>query len=218
MRDADALAVVEGDAAAALLAHPLRRRIVAALREPGSASSVAQSLGLARQKVNYHLRALETAGLLEPVEERTRRGCIERIVRAKARAFVLVPAGIGALPGAAAAAADAADDAGAPTPPLSPPTDAFAAECLLAAAARTRREVAALRAGAAASRKRLATLTLDSEVALAGATDLAAFREALTAAIADVVARFDRPSAPGSRRLRLLAAAHPTPRAERALS
>jgi DNA-binding transcriptional ArsR family regulator len=205
VRDPESVAVVEGDAAAALLAHPLRRRIVAELREPGSASSVAQSLGLPRQKVNYHLRALEAAGLLEAVEERARRGCIERVVRARARAFVLVPAGIGdpaIAPGDAAAAR-------APSPP---PADAFAAEFLLAASARTLREVAALRAGAAAAKKRLATLSLDGEVALAGAAELAEFRVALTAALADVIDRFHRPGRPGARVFRVLALAHPKPR------
>lgn len=71
------------DAAAALV-HPLRRRILDALRTPGSATSVAQALALSRQVVNYHVRALERAGLVEEVGARQRRGLTERLVRATA--------------------------------------------------------------------------------------------------------------------------------------
>src|SRR5262249_37713829 len=54
-------------AAAAL--HPMRRRILAALAQPGSATTVGKLLELPRQKVNYHLRVLERAGYLDFVEE-----------------------------------------------------------------------------------------------------------------------------------------------------
>ena len=43
----------------------VRRRVLAALDTPASASGVADRLGLTRQKVNYHMRALEDAGLGE---------------------------------------------------------------------------------------------------------------------------------------------------------
>ena len=46
----------EADVAAAAL-DPLRARVLEALAEPGSASSVAAALAEPRQKVNYHLRA-----------------------------------------------------------------------------------------------------------------------------------------------------------------
>src|SRR5438876_168182 len=54
--------VVDDPSQAALLAAPLRRRILDSLARPGSASSVARSLGVARQLVAYHLRRLESAG------------------------------------------------------------------------------------------------------------------------------------------------------------
>ena len=72
---------VIGDAAAAEVAlDPLRRRILAALAEPGSASSLAARLELPRQKVNYHLRILERHGLVEEVEQRRRGNFTERIL------------------------------------------------------------------------------------------------------------------------------------------
>jgi DNA-binding transcriptional ArsR family regulator len=54
---------------------PLRRRLLELLRVPTSATELAATLGLPRQKVNYHVRALEAAGLVRLVEERQRRGC-----------------------------------------------------------------------------------------------------------------------------------------------
>ena len=62
-----------------------RLRLVRELVEPDSAAGLAKRLGLPRQRLNYHLRELEAAGLLELVEERRRGNCVERIVRAVAR-------------------------------------------------------------------------------------------------------------------------------------
>ena len=60
---------------------PLRRRVLAELREPASAAALAARLGESRQSVNYHVRELERAGLVELVEERRRRGSPERVVQ-----------------------------------------------------------------------------------------------------------------------------------------
>jgi len=60
---------------------PVRRTILSALAEPDSATGVARRLGSTRQKVNYHLHALEEAGLVEVAELRPRRGLTERIMR-----------------------------------------------------------------------------------------------------------------------------------------
>ncbi len=54
---------------AAMLAAPLRQRILEALDVPGSASTMARTLGLARQKVAYHVRQLEEHGFVELVRE-----------------------------------------------------------------------------------------------------------------------------------------------------
>jgi DNA-binding transcriptional ArsR family regulator len=60
---------------------PLRRRVLAELREPASATALAARLGESRQSINYHVRELERAGLVELVEERRRRGFTERVVQ-----------------------------------------------------------------------------------------------------------------------------------------
>src|SRR5260370_5723397 len=71
------------DAAAAL--SPFRLGLLKGLQQPESASGLARRLGLPRQQVNYHLRALERAGFIELSEARQRRGCTERIMRLTSR-------------------------------------------------------------------------------------------------------------------------------------
>src|SRR5687768_5561169 len=70
---------------------PIRRRILAALSEPASAAGLSEQLGMPRQKIGYHLRALEGAGLVQPAGERRKRGFTERLFVA-ARDHVLDPA------------------------------------------------------------------------------------------------------------------------------
>jgi DNA-binding transcriptional ArsR family regulator len=65
----------------------LRNQLLAALREqPDSASGLARRLGLPRQRVNYHLRALERGGFLELHATQRRRGLSERVLRVPAEA------------------------------------------------------------------------------------------------------------------------------------
>jgi len=80
------------------LAHPMRVQILAALREPASAATVARAIGQPRQKVNYHLKELETAGLIEPVGERRVGNFVESLYRAVARTFLVSPEVIWADP------------------------------------------------------------------------------------------------------------------------
>lgn len=181
------------DAAIAAL-DPVRAEILRLLVEPGSASSVARTLGLARQKVNYHLRALEAHGLVELVEERPRRGATERIVQATARGYLVSPAAIGG---------DATADPGS--------VDRLSSRYLIALAARLVREVSSLARKADAAGKALPTLAIDTEIRFASAADRAAFTAELADAVTDLVARYHDEEAPGGRPHRLLVASHPTP-------
>lgn len=70
---------------------PLRRRILGLLADPDSASGLAERLDTTRQKVNYHLRLLEEAGLVEVIETRRRGGFEERLVRRVADVLVVDP-------------------------------------------------------------------------------------------------------------------------------
>ena len=186
------LAVIDDPAAAGVSLDPVRARLLAALAEPGSATTLAAVVGLTRQKVNYHLRTLEQHGLVELVEERRRGNMTERVLRATAASYVISPAALGAA---------------APDATRSP--DRLSARWLVALAARTVREVGALLAGAAKANRPLATLALDGEVRFASAADRAAFADDLTAAVTTLVARYHDDSAPGGRPHRLVVAVHP---------
>lgn len=186
------LTVIDDPAAAGVSLDPIRARLLAALVEPGSATTLAAAVGLTRQKVNYHLRTLEQHGLVELVEERRRGNMTERVLRATAASYVISPAALGAA---------------APDATRSP--DRLSARWLVALAARTVREVGGLIAGAAKAGKPLATLALDGEVRFASAADRAAFAEDLTAAITTLVARYHDDTAPGGRPHRLVVAVHP---------
>jgi DNA-binding transcriptional ArsR family regulator len=168
---------------------PLRRRLLAELREPASAAVLAGRLGQSRQRLNYHVRELEKAGLVELVELRPRRGCVERVVRATARAVMVDP--------------DASGDLRTAT------QDRFAADALLAVAARTISDVAAMRAQADAQGRRLVTFAVEAEVGFARPADIQRFAERLGQQVAELVAAFD--SGRPEHRYRLVAGGHPAP-------
>jgi DNA-binding transcriptional ArsR family regulator len=79
--------VIDDPATAAVAMEPTRSRILSELAAPASAATVATRVGLARQKVNYHLRALEDHGLVTLAEERKWGGLTERLLVATAASF-----------------------------------------------------------------------------------------------------------------------------------
>jgi DNA-binding transcriptional ArsR family regulator len=93
---------------AQLVLQPLRLRILELLAEPGSATTVATALGLPRQQVNYHLRELERANVVELVEERRKGNCTERVYRSIGRSFVVAPSAFGGVGPAASQVRDRA--------------------------------------------------------------------------------------------------------------
>jgi DNA-binding transcriptional ArsR family regulator len=190
--------VIESPAAACVALDPVRARLLAELAEPGSAATLAPRVGLTRQKVNYHLRALEAHGLVSLVEERRWGGLTERVLQATAASYVVSPGALGS------AATDPART-----------QDRLSARYVIALAARVVREVAALTRRAEASEQRLATLALDSEIRFRSAADRAAFTEDLTAAVTSLVSRYDDEAAPGARPYRLVVVAHPLPKEDR---
>ncbi len=192
------LEVIDDPATAMVALDPIRARLLAELSEPGSAASLASRMGLARQKVNYHLRALEAHGLVRPVEQRRWGGLVERRVVATAASYVVSPAALG----------DAASD-----PERS--SDRLSARYVIALAARVVREIGELLRGARAQGKRLATLAIDTEVRFRSPAERAAFTAELTQAITGLVARYHDATAPGGRAHRLILVAHPSPRKSR---
>lgn len=191
---AAAVQVIQSPETAALLLDPARLRLLSELERPDSAAGLARRLGLPRQQIGYHLRELEKGGLLELVEERRKGNCLERIVRATARSYVVGPAAMGRLGSDPAAV-----------------RDRFSVSYLVAVACRAIKELAVLAAGAARAGKRLSSLTLETEICFASAAARNAFAEELATAVARLAARYHDDQAPGNRRYRCIAAAYPIP-------
>jgi DNA-binding transcriptional ArsR family regulator len=187
------VAVIDDPAAAEASLDPMRARLLAALAEPGSASTLAAKAGLPRQRLNYHLRALERHGLLELVEERRKGNCTERVLRATAASYVISPSALSAL---------------APDPARSP--DQVSAHWMLALAGQLVRDVGDLIAGATRARKPVATFAIDSEIRFASAADRAAFAKELGDAVAELAGRYHNGGAEGGREHRLVVALHPS--------
>src|SRR6201990_3202866 len=90
-----ALPVIESPAGATVALEPLRSRLLSELAKPASAATLATRVGLARQKVNYHLRALEAHGLVELAHERKWGGLTERLLVATASSYVVSSSALG---------------------------------------------------------------------------------------------------------------------------
>src|SRR6187399_1628243 len=134
--------VINDPAAATVALEPMRSRLLSELAAPASAATLATRVGLARQKVNYHLRALEEHGLVRLADERKWGGLTERLLVATASAYVVSPKALGP------AAVDAKQE-----------VDRLSASYLIALGARIIREVSDLLGRAQKNGKRLATLS-----------------------------------------------------------
>jgi DNA-binding transcriptional ArsR family regulator len=163
--------VGEAGRASRLLVHPLRVRVLEAARTEGSAADLARRLGVARQKVNYHVRELERAGFLTCVGEGRKRNLVERRWVASARTYVLLPQVLGPV------AADASSTG-----------DAISAARLLALTAQAQGELGRALAAERDAGERLPTLSLDADLSFAGPRQRAEFARALEAAVTAVIA------------------------------
>src|SRR5262245_28922451 len=186
--------VIDDPAAATVALEPVRSRLLAELAVPASAATLATRVGLARQKINYHLHALEAHGLVRLAQERKWGGLTERLLVATASSYVVSPSALGPV------AVDPRRE-----------RDRLSASYLIALGARIVREVGDLIRRATEAGKRLATLAVDTEIRFRSATDRAAFTNELTEAITKLVAKYHDESAPGGRAHRLVVVAHPLP-------
>lgn len=172
MQVVDDVRVLAEPAAVEVALDPIRASILAALTEPGSATTVAAAVGSTRQKVNYHVKALEAHGLVEFAEERTWGGITERFVRRAARHLVVAPDVL------QSSAIDPGEVA-----------DRLSAAYLIAVNARTVSEVGAI-ARSVATGTRVPTLTVDTVIGFRSPDDRAAFAAELQSAVAGLVARY----------------------------
>ena len=188
-----ALEVIEDPHQAASVLDPIRLRLLNELVEPDSAAGLARRLKLPRQAVTYHVRQLEADGLVSFIEERRRRNCVERVVQATARTYVISPSALGTL------AADPDQI-----------SDRFSSTYLIAVAARMIRDVTALRHLTDQTGKRLATLTIQTEVRFATPAEQHAFAYELADTLGQLVTKYHREDAPEGREFSFTLTGHPT--------
>ena len=197
------IAVVSETPRAGLLLKPLRLKILEVAREPRSASAIAASLGLPRQKVNYHVRQLARGGFLRRAGRQRKRGLTEQNYVVTARAFVVGPAALGPM------RADARETA-----------DKMSAAYLLTLAAQMQQETSRGWQAAHAAGKRLPVLSLDAEVCFESPAQRARFADAIATAVARVVAAHTQPCAAAGRAnrrpFRLVLGCYPIPSSDRA--
>lgn len=189
--------VIDEPAAATVALDPVRSRLLAELHEPASAATLASRVGLARQKVNYHLRTLESHGLVRVAGKKRWGGLTERRLVATAASYVVSPSALGPV---------AAD----PERKM----DRLAASYLIALAARAVREIGDLVRRAHEAGKHLATLSADTVIRFRSPQERAAFSRELAAAIHGLVAKYHDGSAPGGRSHRVVLLAHPLPQTD----
>lgn len=189
MRDIE---VLSEPASAQIALDPVRSKILSVLAEPGSASTVASSMGESRQRINYHLKALEKSGLLRLVEERKRRGRNERVMQSSAKSYVISPVALGAVA------------------PLPSHVDRRSPRYLIAVAARLICDMAELVDRRNAARRPVEPFVVDTEVRLASAAARSEFTRELDEFISDLTARHHGESSTRGRTYRLVVAAHPS--------
>ena len=187
--------VIADPAAAVSALDPIRGRLLAALTEPASAATLASRMGMARQKVNYHLRALEDHQLVTEAGERQWGGLKERLLVATAASYVVSPGALGPV----------ASDPGRSD-------DRLSASYLIALSARVVREVGDLWRTARTSNKRLPTLSIDTVIRFRSPADRAAFTKDLSDAVTSLAARYHDESDSDGRSYRLVVAAYPKPK------
>jgi DNA-binding transcriptional ArsR family regulator len=185
---------------ASALLHPLRLRILDALREPDSAAGLARRFRMPRQKMNYHVRELARAHFLERAGQRRRRNMIERRYRTTAQGYVLSPELLGRM-----------------GLPREHAEDVLSAAYLLGRMAVAQAELVYASREAATQRKRLTTLSVSAELRFESAEQRAKFAAELQRSIIDVIGRFASPhtmadgSAGAGRPYRLLLGCYPIP-------
>jgi DNA-binding transcriptional ArsR family regulator len=192
MATAQPVEVIRGADQASALMHPLRLQLLQRLSKPDSATGLSRELNIPRQKINYHLRELEKAGLVELVERRRKGNLMERVLRATARSYLISPEVLGAL-------GETPDQA----------RDRFSSAYLVALCAEAIREVGVLRQRSAEAGKKLATLSMQTEVRFASPADRKAFFEEFASFMAELVTRYHDESAPDGRIFKLFNISYP---------
>ena len=184
--------IVDDAAKARMALSPLRRELLERLSAPASASELGEQMNITRQKLGYHLKQLETAGLIFVAEERQRRGFVEKRYQSRAEALVFDPQIMGNT-----------------DQRQNNVMDRYASEHLIQSASAVIRDVTRMRAEADRSEKRLLTFTIEADVGFARPSDVESFTEQLAQAVLTIARQFDCGDST-SRPYRLTICGHPT--------
>jgi len=171
----NALRIISDFEVAVQVLNPERQELLYLLKDSHSASSLARITHRPRQQINYHLHELERRGFLKHVEDRKRGNCIERVLVRTSDAIYFSPEVLGKL---------------APTPEREP--DKLSARYLFATAAKFIRDLGKVIHIASEKEKKVATLTLTSEISFANAEDRAKFASEVTEALLRISAKYNK--------------------------
>jgi DNA-binding transcriptional ArsR family regulator len=186
--------LVEEPDALQALSHPLRVRVLEALRSPGSAAAAARAVGQPRQNVNYHLKELERVGLVHKVGERRNGNFVEALYQAVASTIVVSPRAAWADPRRAEAL-----------------RNQLSLENLVLVGERLGRDAAALLDRAAFDGEQIASAAVEAEVRFADEEDRAAFMREYLATIGPLLRKYGRRTGAS---YRVALAAYPRPEDE----
>jgi DNA-binding transcriptional ArsR family regulator len=198
------LETITDPVAAGALLRPLRLALLALAREPASATELARRLGLPRQRVHYHVRALEKAGFLRPAGRLRKRNLVEQRFVATAGAYVLLPEVLGPLAADWRAVADTTS-----------------ADYVLALAEQVRADVAGASRQASIAGETAETFSVKSQFRFDSPRQRTEFAAAVRQALVEAIARHTTPDRPGAGRSprgrvhRLVLSCYPAPSAAR---
>ena len=177
---------IESFQQARALLKPLRLEIVRQLAEPKTCNDLAKTFGVSPQKIYYHVKLLERAGLVDKIAEQPVRGFMQGIYRASASSYWLSPqlAGQG-----------------------SQTRDDVSLSYLLALAEQIHLEVGSL----SESRDETPSLSINAQVELGDQSDRSAFLAELHATLTGLAEKYGRTAGEGraSEIYRLAVASYP---------
>jgi DNA-binding transcriptional ArsR family regulator len=175
---------------ASALFKPIRLEILGQLAQPRTCSELAEVFGTSPQKVYYHIKVLQEAGLVNKVKEERVRGIMEGYYQAAARSYWLSPEMVGKLGGAQQARQN------------------ISLGNLLGLAEQLHSEVASL----APTEDEVPTVGLSAQIELRRGEDRQAFLEELQQAVQNLAEKYgNAQEGTGGETFRLMLACYPRP-------
>lgn len=178
---------IDTPAEASLLLKPLRLEILRSLATPRTCAELAQALGESPQNIYYHVKRLESAGLVDKVAEQRVRGVMQGIYQATANSYWLSPRLAGRLGGG------------------KPARDQMSLANLLFLAEEVHSDVGSL----LEERPNSPSLGVSGQVQLSGPEERSAFLEELQQALQTIAGKYGVGSTESGETYRLVVACYP---------